>query len=290
MRPRPVWVTNESDELLRLAIRVGGIGIFESDLEHGRTRFSPELCAMLGLPVGTEMASEQAWQFFDARDVPAVKANVEASQTGQWSGVYRLVRIDRTVRWASVHGRRHYRDTSDGRLAVRSIGTVVDITPLKETEEALRQSELRLRLALEAAQMGTFEADIGATEAIIDGQEALLLGLPEETRTVGADELRVRVALEDLRESDAKKARLQHHNESYLHEFRLRMPDGSERYLVDEALLASLVGSGAGGWGSGEGGSLRSLGLSAELADPLKTTVVQNQRSMTTWVLRKKLF
>jgi len=27
--------------------------------------------------------------------------------------------------------------------------------------------------------------------------------------------------------------------------------------------------------------------LNATLLDPLKTTVVQNQRSMTTWVLRK---
>jgi len=28
--------------------------------------------------------------------------------------------------------------------------------------------------------------------------------------------------------------------------------------------------------------------LGAKMLDPLKTTVVQNQRSMTTWVLRKK--
>jgi hypothetical protein len=49
-------------------------------------------------------------------------------------------------------------------------------------------------------------------------------------------------------------------------------PDGSERYLVDEALLVSLTQR-----------------LGATLADPLKTTVVQNQRSMTTWVMRKKL-
>jgi tellurite methyltransferase len=53
---------------------------------------------------------------------------------------------------------------------------------------------------------------------------------------------------------------------------RYRSPDGSERYLVDEALLGSLTER-----------------LGGELADPLKTTVVQNQRSMTTWVLRKKL-
>jgi len=51
---------------------------------------------------------------------------------------------------------------------------------------------------------------------------------------------------------------------------RYWLPDGSERYLVDEALLAAAA-----------------QGLDGKLADPLKTTVVQNQRSMTTWVLRK---
>jgi ubiquinone/menaquinone biosynthesis C-methylase UbiE len=53
---------------------------------------------------------------------------------------------------------------------------------------------------------------------------------------------------------------------------RYRSPDGSERYLVDEAMLGSIAER-----------------LGGELADPLKTTVVQNLRSMTTWVLRKKL-
>jgi SAM-dependent methyltransferase len=52
---------------------------------------------------------------------------------------------------------------------------------------------------------------------------------------------------------------------------RYRSPDGAERYLVDEAILGSLTER-----------------LGGELAEPLKTTVVQDQRSMTTWVLRKK--
>jgi len=51
---------------------------------------------------------------------------------------------------------------------------------------------------------------------------------------------------------------------------RFVLPDGSERYLVDESLLAACTKD-----------------LGGELADPLKTTVVQNQRSMTTWVVRK---
>ena len=48
-------------------------------------------------------------------------------------------------------------------------------------------------------------------------------------------------------------------------------PDGSERYLVDAALLAA-----------------QAERIGGEMLDPLKTTVVQNLRSMTTWVLRKK--
>jgi tellurite methyltransferase len=52
---------------------------------------------------------------------------------------------------------------------------------------------------------------------------------------------------------------------------RFRSPDGAERYLLDEALLNSITER-----------------LGGELAEPLKTTVVQNQRAMTTWVVKKK--
>jgi SAM-dependent methyltransferase len=53
-------------------------------------------------------------------------------------------------------------------------------------------------------------------------------------------------------------------------EGRFRLPDGTARYLVDEARLMSLTGR-----------------LGGQLLDPLKTTVVQDQRAMTTWVVRK---
>jgi 2-polyprenyl-3-methyl-5-hydroxy-6-metoxy-1,4-benzoquinol methylase len=48
------------------------------------------------------------------------------------------------------------------------------------------------------------------------------------------------------------------------------LPDGSVRYLVSEEILHNATKE-----------------LGGELLDPLKTTVVQNQRCMTTWVLRK---
>jgi SAM-dependent methyltransferase len=48
------------------------------------------------------------------------------------------------------------------------------------------------------------------------------------------------------------------------------LPDGSERYLVDQNMLLDLT---------------RDLG--GRLVDPLKTTLVQDARCMTTWVVRK---
>lgn len=47
-------------------------------------------------------------------------------------------------------------------------------------------------------------------------------------------------------------------------------PDGAERYLVSEAMLLEFTHR-----------------LGGALLDPLKTTVVQDQRSMTTWVVRR---
>lgn len=62
------------------------------------------------------------------------------------------------------------------------------------------------------------------------------------------------------------------------HETRVRprgdrryiLPDGTERFLIDEEFLLTATAQ-----------------LRGELLDPIKTTVVQAMRSMTTWVVRK---
>ena len=51
---------------------------------------------------------------------------------------------------------------------------------------------------------------------------------------------------------------------------RYRLPDGSDRFLVDDRMLLAAADS-----------------LGGELTEPLKTVVVSNLRSMSTWCLRK---
>ena len=52
---------------------------------------------------------------------------------------------------------------------------------------------------------------------------------------------------------------------------RYHLPDGSDRFLVDEAMLMAVTAS-----------------LGGDFLEPIKTVVVQNMRAMTTWVLRKR--
>jgi len=51
---------------------------------------------------------------------------------------------------------------------------------------------------------------------------------------------------------------------------RVHLPDGTDRFVVDEHMLLDATAR-----------------LGGTLLDPIKTTVVQNQRSMTTWTLKK---
>lgn len=51
---------------------------------------------------------------------------------------------------------------------------------------------------------------------------------------------------------------------------RFHLPDGSDRFLVDDRMLLAAADS-----------------LGGELFEPLKTVVVRNMRSMSTWCLRK---
>jgi SAM-dependent methyltransferase len=52
---------------------------------------------------------------------------------------------------------------------------------------------------------------------------------------------------------------------------RYRLPDGSDRFLVDERMLQRVTAA-----------------LGGEFIEPIKTTVVKNMRAMTTWVARRK--
>ena len=221
-----------ASELQHLKDLVDDIAMFATDFDRNEPHLSPALCIMLGLPVGTKLTLAQAARLFDARGHPLQMSAEAASRPvdrGKWSGMYGVRRAQAAARRVCIQGKQFYRDTPKGLEPVRSVGVLIDVTDFK-IDASLRETEQRLELALEAGRMGIFEIDIATGRAVFDAQEARLLGLPEETRVLSIDDLRKCEPLEDLVASGQPIK-----TGPYRHEIRVRLSDGSERWLRTHA-------------------------------------------------------
>lgn len=143
----------ESEERLRLANEAANIGSYFADLETDRVRYSPELCAMLGIETGIDRKVEDGFHFVQPEDLPRMRADFDAALNpagdGRQRTELRIVRLGGEVRWLVNRGQVAFRDTPAGRVPWRMVGACLDITERKQIEEALRQlnDELEERVA-----------------------------------------------------------------------------------------------------------------------------------------------
>ncbi|WP_424813498.1 PAS domain-containing protein [Roseococcus sp. YIM B11640] len=152
-------VLRTADRLDRAA-RFGLVATFEIDLKSGVNRRSAEYMALQGQ---TRSAAEERHADWVRRLHPDdreraegafLEATSDESGITEYSQSYRIVRPDGEVRWIAARGEIE-RDAQGHALVMR--GAHVDVTPLRSTERALAESDARLRLAQEAAGIGTWE-------------------------------------------------------------------------------------------------------------------------------------
>jgi len=151
MRDRLVEL-DDSETRLRLATSAAGIGTWDYNPATGALRWDERCKAMFGLKSDTEISYEGS---FLAGLHPedryradcAVKAALEPAGRGEYEIEYRTVGIDDGIeRWIAAKGGAIFTDE----VAVRFIGTVIDISERKKTESALATSEAALRSEREA--------------------------------------------------------------------------------------------------------------------------------------------
>ncbi|WP_314733277.1 PAS domain S-box protein [Afifella sp. JA880] len=145
-----------SEQRLQQAIEAAAIGVFDIDLKTGRSVVSGRWRAMLGFGEDEDIDPQEEWR---RRVHPDDRAAVEKADAACIEGraarsltEYRIRHRDGRWIWLRSEAIGIERDKT-GR-AMRMIGTQTDITHLKETELALRESEERFRLALENAPVG----------------------------------------------------------------------------------------------------------------------------------------
>ena len=117
---------------------------------------------------------------------------------------------------------------------VCSMASFVDITKSKNAEQSLRESEERLRVALSAAQMGTWRWDPATNQDTRDASFNGILGLEAVESTQPVEDFLQRVHPEDRDMVDGEIQRSLRECRIYIAEFRIVRPDGTVRWLRDQ--------------------------------------------------------
>lgn len=223
----------ESQERLRAAISASGTGTFRWDIRTNELSWDDALDALFGLPRGKTVRSlENFIATVHPDDRPGVIERCErcAREGADFSMEFRVVWPDGSIHWLDDQGKTFFDEA--GRPLYMA-GACVDITQRKETEEkirklntsleqrveertrelqavnaALSESEERVRLATEAAEIGVWAWDLKTNELIWDPRMFELYGLTADPQGRAVyEDWRARVLPEDLAEQEA---RLQH--------------------------------------------------------------------------------
>lgn len=177
----------------------------------------------------------------DLREAQDIFRRLLRGETRSYAHQKRCVRKDGSEIWvASTVSLASKADGSPDYV----IAVIADISRQKCAEAALAASEARLRLALDAAQMGVFEMNLTAGTAAVDATEARLLGLPAGTSHIPIGLYHSRLHPEDRERKLAIIAEAEACGAPYQAEFRVRLPDGGERWIACHAQVE--VGSDRG--------------------------------------------
>jgi PAS domain S-box-containing protein len=233
----------ESELRLRLAIRAAHIGIWDWNLETGEINYSPRAREIYGFapdqPITDELISAATHPADLAHNLATTSRAIDPATQDKTAFYEYRIRLPGTgeIRWVLAHGEALFAEVEGKRTAVRFIGTIQDVTDRKNSEAALARSELRQRLAIDAARMAIWDYDF-ATDTI--------RGSPELNRIYGLDATAKPTAA-DLRACYApgEQERVQRETEIALSqgerqieiEFQCRLPEGDLRWILLRAEL-----------------------------------------------------
>lgn len=219
-----------AEDKLRRVRRIGRVGGFEMDLRTGRNRRSAAYMDRQGL--GPHPAEERHADWAH-RLHPGHRAHAErhflaavadGAPVTDHAQEHRVVTPEGEVR--RIHARAEIERDAAGR-ALRMVGAHGDVTALKAAEAALRDSQARLRLALEAARLGAWEVDILSGRAERTPRALEIFGQGPEDVSAIYPSWRDSVHPDDRAELDAKVAAVRNGlAEGYRIEYRFLRRDG----------------------------------------------------------------
>jgi two-component system, sensor histidine kinase and response regulator len=225
-----------SSEFLEFAQTAGGFGVFDLDLVTNQIIATPLFFELLGLPGNHALFTRDEWlATVHPEDVESLLNTLNAAVAGGgFQCEYRSVLLNSNVRWLALRGR--VAEDAAG-LPARAIGTLTDFTERKQLEESLRYVTESLNVAQAVAGVATMDLDIGRGRCIASENFQDILGIP---RTTALDDLEghlVAVHPEDLEMIRRAPFETTAEDRSYHCEYRVILPDGTERWIAETATV-----------------------------------------------------
>jgi PAS domain S-box-containing protein len=228
----------ESEERLRFSQQVASIGTFEWNIKTGLSTWTPELESMHGLPPGGFRGSHAAWETLihpDDRTRIGQRVSESFETEAPLEDEWRVIWPDGSVRWLAARWQALKNAAGE---PVRVMGVNIDVTERKHMEEALRKSEERFRLAIEATNDAIWDVDLEAKTVSWNETYSTLYGRSGDTSDSWQWWIdRIHPEDRERTVSDFHTA-IASRGSSWTCEYRFRRADGDWAYVYDRAYIA----------------------------------------------------
>jgi PAS domain S-box-containing protein len=215
----------QAEERLQLTLTSAQMIAWDMDLSTHQVICSTNACKVWGIDEGS---GEDFFKVIHPDDRFQVMQAQERALAGEtvYFQEYRVIDSQGKVRWLNSQGRVYLDQAGRG---IRVIGLSVDVTKRKQTEIALRASEERLRLAMEAAQMGTWDLDLISGQAIWSEQHFTILGYEPVTTGEASEAMWLsRIHADDLERVTQTWQQSQQAHNLYQAEYRVIRADNGQ--------------------------------------------------------------
>ncbi|MFD2939376.1 PAS domain-containing protein [Flavobacterium notoginsengisoli] len=133
-----------AEQRARLAAEIGEIAMWDLNLQNKKLIYSDNLLDMFGFEKDKKLVHQDIRSRILPEDEPIIEeALAKAFKTSIYRYEARIVKLDNTISWIKVHGKIFFDENKE---PAKMIGTVMDITDEKESQEVLLKSEKKFRL------------------------------------------------------------------------------------------------------------------------------------------------
>ncbi len=218
---------------LELVVKGGDLGAWDWNVASGAVSYSERCAGILGYTVNEIEPNVRSWErLVHPEDFPRMSEALHAHLDGKaafYQSEHRCRNASGKWVWILDRGQVVERDPTGKPLRV--CGTHLDITERKEAEHALQLSEERLRLALDAGAMGTWDVNLGTREVKWSEAHLRLFGLEPGQFSGTMEGFWQCVHPDDLPGVKAEASRCRENRVPFRHEFRVAWPDGSVHWM-----------------------------------------------------------